>query len=156
MKRGFSLIEVVISVSLLIMVGMAMVILNSTALKLMTINETTATAYGLNDRATGFMTAKRHQLAASFDSYITGLPGQNCTTAVGCDIYIACPTDLTQVCALTGSSLKPAADKMGRDKLAFATVIHLVQVNGAGYNLTATTSWGTASNQQVKVIKFLN
>jgi len=97
MRRGFSLIEVVISVALLVMVGMAMVILNATAVKLMAVNETTATAYGLNDRATGFVTAKRHQLTTGFDDYITGLPGQNCTTADGCDVYISCSAaDLTK------------------------------------------------------------
>ncbi len=158
MKKGFSLIEVIIAVALLVMVGTAMSVLNATAVKLMVSNETLTTAYALNDEGLAYLTLQRHNPDTAFDDLITDLSSPSCSTLseTGCTVYISCPETISGGCTLFGVGNKPAGIQLGRSKLTFHRSMLVKKVNADDYSVEAVTSWGNSVSQQVKVIKFIN
>lgn len=140
MKKGFSIIEVLFAVAFLIMVGMAMISLNTAALRLINSAELQTVASGLNEESIAVVALAKKTDPSGFNTLIGSL---NC----GTECYVDCPADnLSQSCGLANQS-KPV--QLGRNKLQFVRSLTIKRVGTTdAYIVQAKVSWGNGANKE--------
>lgn len=137
--RGFSLIEAVFAIAFLVLIGVAMSVLSSSALDITSRTEVKATAVSLNEEALSIIALKRR----SNPNFSQEIVENNCSSS-GC--YLNCPTNaLNAVCEF---SRLDSPITVGASKAPFHRRIQIEQ--SSGYLVTSTTSWGTGTNKQIK------
>jgi|GEM_PF-2087841 len=153
MRRGFSLLEVLFSVAFLIMVGLGIIALNVSSLRLVVDSETKTVAYALNDETIAHLRLMIERLD------LEGLGGFRDTTSIctpdtgGC--YLSCPEQLDASCSLQET---PAPIQLGRSRLTFIRHVKVseIQPSGSGKFLVQTaTSWGTGISRSIQANYFL-
>lgn len=138
--RGFSLIEAVFAIAFLVLVGVAMSVLSSSALGITSRTEVKATAASLNEEALSIIALKRR----SNPSFSQEIVDNNCSTG-GC--YLNCPTNpLNAACEFSPND---SPITVGANKVPFHRRIQ-VETQGSGYLVTSTTSWGSGANKQIR------
>jgi len=148
MKRGFSLIEVLFSITFLILVGVAMATLNNAASRLTATTELKQTALSLNEQSLSFVSLEKRtksNFATVYASCISGNPTVSC--------YVNCPATTSQPCVLQTTK---APVTIGQDKLQFtpSVVIRPAGPNGR-YLVNATVSWGTGIQKQLTLARII-
>jgi hypothetical protein len=146
-KAGFSLLEVVFATTFLIMVGVAMVSLTVTALKLSDAAEVTTTATTLNEETLSIVALIRRTAGSNFQNLI-GSAGAGCDSGNGC--YLDCPiSPLNYNCQL---STTPVPVTLGRSELRFIRQVKITlrtdTPSGDKYLVRATTIWGSGPSRQ--------
>lgn len=149
-KAGLSIIEVIFAISFLAIVGIAMLILSTTALRLSSTNDRSAAATSLNQEAlTVVMMTRRAD--ANFAQTINSL---GCSGA-GC--YLSCPSvPLSGACQLSATA-SPIV--LGDDRTRYQRQVKIEPIIGEGepgqgpstigYAVQTTTSWGAGLNRKV-------
>lgn len=150
MKRAFSLIEVLFAIAFLIMVGVAMISLNSAATRLTEASEVKQVALALNEQAIAFLALEKKTLANFSDTY-----GVSCIGVNGAEktCFVNCPEDITQNCTLSADR---SSIQLGANKLQFAQSVSLVETGSSGQLLVKSTStWGTGSRNRLTTARVI-
>lgn len=140
-RAGFSLLEVLFSISFLVLVGFAVIALNVASLRLVTDAELKTVAYGLNDETIAYLTLLKKQGAIS--------------DHVGKTTYLNCPSSVSQQCNEPSST--PVAVQVGRSRLQFIRKIILESSGGDSGSILARTSveWGSGVNRKIETVQFV-
>lgn len=146
-QQGFSLLEVLFSISFLVLVGFAVIALNVATLRLVTDSEVKTTAYALNDEALDWLRLKYKTLTTpAFTALVTPV---NCL-GTGCFVRCSVQT-LSEDCSLQ-STAQPA--QLGKSRLQFVRRLKLTAA-GSGYLVRSTVQWGSGFNRQVQTSHYL-
>ncbi len=141
-KTAFSLVEVLFAVAFLTMVGVAMMALNATAIRITEVAELKIMATGLVTEAVQSAALERKASA------VWDLPASCKTT--GC--YVLCAAD-TAKCTFTANR---QTTRLGSGKVQFETKLTSRVADVSGHIIvTGTTNWGSGLNRQVTASKYL-
>jgi len=146
-KKAFSLLEVLFSITFLVIVGTAVLSLNVATLKLITNSEIKTTAQALNDEVTSFLAVKyRADITSSKTNFAALIKGLNwdCTDSNGC--YLNCSSDdLSQDCSVGEAK---AGSQLGRSRLVYYRQLFL-SPQPSGYTTRIEISWGNSFGNQI-------
>lgn len=154
MKSGFSLIEVLFAITLLILVGVAMATLNNSASRLTAATEVKDTALALNEQSLSYVALVKR----TNGNFATTEPYKSCisgSTSVTC--YVICPVATNGNCALQTTK---ASVKIGTNKLQFTPSVVILpscinQVCSGRYLINATVSWGAGVAKQLTLARII-
>ncbi len=139
-KPGFSLLEVLFSISFLVLVGFALIALNVASLRLVTDAELKTVAYGLNDETVAYLSLLKKQGGSSFP--------------VGQTFYLDCPASVSVPCKVLSPT--PVAVQVGRSRLQFIRKIMFESAGTTGAILARTSvEWGSGINRKIETVQFV-
>lgn len=143
-QKAFSLIEVLFAITFLVLVGVAMISLNSAAARLTAASEIKQVALGLNEQAISFIALEKRtksDFATIYDDCIGG--GKVC--------YVDCPEDIKTDCTITPTR---SSIQLGANKLQFSQSITIIPTGSTGQLLiNVTSSWGSGPRSQLSTAR---
>ena len=150
-RRSFSLIEVLLAITILILVGVAMASLNNAAARLTEVTELKQMALGLNEQSLAFVALKKRTMGAD---PITGFAATypNCVASQTC--YVVCPTGSSGPSCPLQLQVAKATLQVGTSKLQFVPLV-IIRQTGTSYLVNATVSWGKGVQRQLTTARII-
>jgi len=156
MKRSFSLIEVLFAIAFLIMVGVAMISLNTAAARLTAASEVKQVALGLNEQAISFIALEKRtksDFGTTYAECITIPSGDEGEGSSDKTCYVSCPTDVKTACSLATDR---SSVQLGANKLQFTQAV-IIRETGSGGQLliNSTSSWGSGPRSRLSTARVI-